>query len=141
LFAGRSEVNGYVNHYHEVHAPAGAVLIVEDERVSRRALVALLDQSGYEPTAVGTAEEALRLLSGGRHPDYALIDLDLPGMSGAELIRRLSTMSRETVPIVISAADMDRVMAATDDGHVRYLRKPLNFDHLLGVLADAHVAH
>jgi CheY-like chemotaxis protein len=132
---------GADEHFREVHMPMGAVLIVEDERVSRRALTALLAGCGYEPTAVGTAEEALKLVSSGALPKYALIDLDLPGMSGTELMRRLDKVAHDVVPIVISAADLDRVMAATDDGRVRYLRKPLNFDHLLSILADTQVTH
>jgi putative two-component system response regulator len=57
----------------------GHVLIVEDERVSRKALALLLRACGYKTVAAESAEEALRLLALDDRPDFALVDVDLPG--------------------------------------------------------------
>src|SRR5689334_18545612 len=65
------------------------VLIVEDERVARRALANLLAASGYVAQAAGSAEEALGLLNlKGQPPKVILVDLNLPGMNGLDFIRR-----------------------------------------------------
>lgn len=101
----------------------------------------LLSHVGYHPTAVGSAEEALALMARGRMPDIALIDLDLPGMNGVELIDRLAKLHSSVRPIVISAADHERLMAATTPRHVTALPKPLDFERLLGVLAAIKVVH
>src|SRR5689334_12379247 len=65
------------------------VLIVEDEHVARRALASLLDRSGFNPHAHESAEDALREIEHGCDARIALIDIDLPGMSGLDLIQRL----------------------------------------------------
>jgi CheY-like chemotaxis protein len=134
-------MTGREDHFQRVHGPDTSVLIVEDEAVSRRALAMLLAHVGYNSTAVGSAEEALALVAKGRMPDIALIDLDLPGMSGGDLIDRLAELDSSVRPIVISAADQDRLAATTSPRHVMALRKPLNFEHLLSVLAETKTLH
>ena len=52
------------------------VLIVEDEAISRRALLRLLRMHGYESCAVGSAEEAHQFISEGNVPEVALLDID-----------------------------------------------------------------
>src|SRR5687768_3183954 len=53
----------------------GHVLIVEDERLSRKALALLLRACGYHTLAAASAEEALRMLSAEEGPDIALVDV------------------------------------------------------------------
>ena len=72
------------------------VLIVEDEQSSRRALSLLLCSCGFRPKTFRTAEEALMWLSAGEHPAIALVDLDLPGIDGIELIEKLAQFSPMT---------------------------------------------
>src|SRR5947199_9478809 len=88
-------------------AATPVILIVEDDRVSRKALGMLLSRSGYGVEAVGSAEDALHLaddLDGcGRMPRVALVDVDLPGMSGLDLIARLSASHPAVVPALVTA--------------------------------------
>jgi DNA-binding NtrC family response regulator len=114
-----------------------AVLIVEDERTSRRALAALLEESGYRTRAVATAEEALEVIDG-HHPDIALIDIDLPGMSGLELITRLESLDPHVVPIVITASEGEKVARFAKTHPVQFLRKPVDFERLLSMMDQAH---
>ena len=116
----------------------GHVLIVEDERVSRKALALLLRACGYKTVAAESAEEALRLLALDDRPDFALVDVDLPGMSGLELAERLEETRPGTFTVLITAAEGDRIRNFVRDHPVAYLRKPLDFDHLLGLLSDVH---
>ena len=109
------------------------VLIVEDERVSRQALGHLLSRFGYRVEMAESAEEALALIQGRMRPDVVLLDVDLPGMSGLELLARLRVMMPDVVGILLTGADRETVWPATSRG-VPYLRKPINFDHLLDVL-------
>src|SRR5437016_9380382 len=81
-----------------------SILLVEDEAVSRRALAALLHTSGYSVFAVGSAADALELLEQGNvQPRFALVDLDLPGMNGLDLIRRLERLSPHILAMLITA--------------------------------------
>lgn len=120
-----------------------AVLIVEDERVARRALSTLLASCGYNTEAVGSAEEALNLLKErtGSIPRVALIDLNLPGMSGIELIRRLDELEPSVYPVLVTAAADDVLRTALEARPVTYLRKPLDFKQLLSVIGRGQMLH
>ena len=134
-------MTGRDEYLQEVDVPNPTVLIVEDERIARRALAALLNHTGLQTAAVSSAEEALEILARGAMPKVALIDLDLPGMSGGELLARLSRVDKNVIPIVISAAEDERLLAVTRSRGISYLRKPLNFDDLLHVLSEKRVLH
>jgi CheY-like chemotaxis protein len=124
---------------HEVRTQPPNVLIVEDERISRRALAALMSASGYQTEATGSAEEALDAIHSGTHPDIALVDLDLPGMNGLDFIGRLTQLDPAVFPVLITAATGDRLKSLLANRRVAYLRKPLDFDRLL-TLIDANTS-
>ncbi|HEY2587835.1 MAG TPA: response regulator [Tepidisphaeraceae bacterium] len=115
------------------------VWIVEDEHISRRAMSVLLSASGYRTQAFPAAEDAIRLAEhGGRMPRFALVDLDLPGMSGLEFIARLERLDPRVFPILVTATD-EETLASRLHLHYRslaYLRKPVNFEMLLKLLEE-----
>jgi CheY-like chemotaxis protein len=112
------------------------VLIVEDERVSRRALASLMSALGYKTEAAASAEEALDALHNGTHPDIALVDLDLPGMNGLDFIGRLTQLDPNVFPVLITATNGDRLSSLLADRGVAYLRKPLDVDRLLSLIDE-----
>lgn len=121
-------------------APAEAahptVLIVEDERVSRQAMAYLLEQSGFRPAACESAEEALERLGDEPPPPVALIDVDLPGMSGLELIVRLEKLRPGLFAVLITAAGGERIERFRKAHDVQYIRKPVDFRRLLELLDE-----
>jgi CheY-like chemotaxis protein len=119
-------------------ADDGNVLIVEDERVSRKALALLLTACGYHTVAAGSGEEALRLLKSDENLNFALVDVDLPGMSGLDLAEKLEERSPGTFTVLITAAEGERIDSFLRDHPVAYLRKPLDFDSLLGLLSNMY---
>jgi CheY-like chemotaxis protein len=128
--------------YHQVEATRDGdrdgptVLIVEDENVSRRALASLLNVSGYQPQPCESAEQALQEVDRGSRADFALIDIDLPGMDGLELVSRLERLRPDLIPILMTAYEGDRLQRFCRDHPVYYLRKPLDFPHLLSLLGN-----
>jgi len=60
------------------------VLVVDDERQIRRALLLNLRARGYEIVEAATGEAAIRLAAS-EHPDLVLLDLGLPGMTGLDV--------------------------------------------------------
>jgi DNA-binding NtrC family response regulator len=116
--------------------PPLAVLIVEDERVSRNALLKLLAASGYRSAAFECAEDALREMAAGDMPPVALIDVDLPGMSGLDLATRLEELRPDMVKVLITAATGERIEKFRQDHEVHYIRKPLDFSRLLRLLGN-----
>lgn len=112
------------------------VLIVEDERTSRRAMTSLLARCGFQPAPFESAEEALQAVLDGTHPRFALVDLDLPGMNGLDLISRLKGVDPAIFPILITATDQEILSDHLRDRPITYLRKPVNFDSLLKLMTD-----
>jgi CheY-like chemotaxis protein len=113
------------------------ILLVEDERMSRKALGRLLADQGYTIETVGTAEEAVAIVSVGQRPAVALVDLDLPGMSGAQLLEYLNQMAPETKTVLVTAACEERVANLTDHAAVPYIRKPIDFKRLLRAIDES----
>ena len=120
------------------------VLVVEDERVARRALATLLTANGF-PTAVAeSAEEALRLLREFQqtgHPRIALVDFNLPGMNGLDFISQLGQMEPGVFPVLMTASSEDVVSEAVRDRNLVYLRKPLDLGELLTVITHGEERH
>lgn len=115
----------------------GHILVVEDEKLSRLALGKLLAREGYTTTVAGSAEEAIDILLSVRSsPAIALIDLDLPGMSGAELLAYLKKLVPLVRPVFLTAACEERIARAIGPSNIKYLRKPFNFRELLGILKE-----
>ena len=125
----------------DVHQTGSVVLVVEDERVSRRALSALLSASGYDVEAAESAEEALRILRKQPMPGIALVDLDLPGMSGLDLIAQLEQMDPDVFPVLITAASGEKLATQLHELGIAYMRKPVDFDHLLSLLSERQLLH
>ena len=89
---------------------------------------------GYRPQSFPTAEEALAWLAGGKHPAVALVDLDLPGIDGIDLIGKLAQVSPTTRSILVTATDQATIARRIRGHEIRYLQKPLDFDALLRLL-------
>lgn len=112
------------------------ILIVEDESVSRRALSTLLAASGYRPSAFGSAEDALTGIDVSEMPQIVLVDVDLPGMSGLELVARLEKLWPGVRAVLMTAAEGERIDKFRREHEVGYMRKPLDFPRLLKFLGQ-----
>ncbi len=82
-------------------APAGRVLLVEDELSIAEPFARALARSGFEPTIARTAQDALRLARE-TEPDVVLLDLTLPDGDGRDVCRELRRTSE--VPIIMLTA-------------------------------------
>lgn len=112
-----------------------SLLIVEDENVARRALSQLLNSCGFRTDAVPSAEEALEVIEAHGAPNIALLDIDLPGMSGLELAAHLEQIRPDVMMVLVSATDGERIRSfCRAHTQVTYIRKPLDFTRLLRVL-------
>jgi two-component system, OmpR family, KDP operon response regulator KdpE len=112
------------------------VLVVDDEPAILRAMAVNLRALGYSVELAATGEAALE--SATRHPPNAVIlDLGLPGISGADVIRGLRGWTN--VPIIILSARQDRTdkVIALDVGADDYVTKPFDMEELLARLRAA----
>ena len=108
---------------------AGArILVVEDDSLVRQSMVESLEALGYLVTPAGDGEAGLRELQRER-PHLMITDYLMPGMTGAELVRRAS-IDYPGLPMIISTgyADMEAVDKVIGDNYV--LRKPFELSEL-----------
>jgi DNA-binding NtrC family response regulator len=113
----------------------GRVLVVDDEAAALKSLSELLVEQGYSVDTATDGNKALEKLDE-LNPDVVLTDLDMPGMDGLELLRRLRTEGREETSVVVMSAfgSSEEAVAALRAGATHYLQKPLNTAELLFVL-------
>ncbi len=104
------------------------ILVVEDNAKNMKLVRDVLEYAGYEVIEATTGEEGVARAADSA-PDLVLMDLQLPGIDGAEALRRLRTeVDHRPVPVVAVTAfamkeDRDRALAAGFDG---YLEKPIS---------------
>jgi two-component system KDP operon response regulator KdpE len=112
------------------------VLVVDDEPQIVRALRINLRARGYEVDAAPDGRTALDLAAR-RHPDVIVLDLGLPDMEGAEVIRGLRGWT--SVPIIVLTARhaSEEKVDTLDVGADDYVTKPFGMDELLARLRAA----
>jgi CheY-like chemotaxis protein len=123
------------------------VLVVEDNAVNLELVEAVLDRDGFQVVSAASAEAALERLERLR-PDLILLDIQLPGLDGLELTRRLKAdRVSASIPVVALSAHArpeDR-QAALDAGCVDYISKPIDTrtlpSHLAAVLRRSRAVY
>ena len=100
------------------------VLLVEDETRLREMLTRAIQEMGFQPTAVGQAEAALRQLDG--HPfDILIVDLNLPGMGGMEFLEHAHARWPAAQAIILTGfGDLEAAKQAIRLDVVDFLTKP-----------------
>ena len=104
------------------------ILLVEDNPVNRRLAVFLLRAHGYEVREATTALEALEMLERER-PDLIVMDIQLPGMDGLEVTRKIKAQpATADIPVIAVTSyamkgDREKALAA---GCVGYVTKPID---------------
>ena len=82
---------------------------------------------GYTVTAVGSAEEAIAVLSCEKTATAVMvIDVDLPGMCGLDLVRHILAANPDIRPLLVTAANRAMVQRFCTENSVEYFPKPLD---------------
>src|SRR4051795_8882668 len=105
---------------------AGRILVVEDDDCLRRVTQAQLQKCGHETTVSVDASEALAVLEK-QDFDLVLTDLNLPGLSGLELLHRVRSEYPEVTVVIITAyGTIESAVAAIKAGAYDYISKPVH---------------
>lgn len=118
--------------------PAKRILVVEDNPLNMELVCELLEAHGYEVWQATAAAEALERLKAGR-PDLILMDIQLPGLDGLALTRRLKQDpgTRDIRVVALTAhvmkGDRERILEA---GCCGYIPKPIDINQLTAKVAD-----
>ena len=110
------------------------VLVVEDDPPVRELLEDVLDEIDFEVVAVHDGSAALQVIRSLR-VDLITLDLDLPGLTGSELLQVIHERVRAVPPVIIitSGAPISRELQAQAQAVVT---KPFDVDDLIGIIRE-----
>ena len=115
----------------------GSVLIIEDHEFQRRIQSKILTEEGFTVVTAATSAEALTLLRTLR-PSLIMIDVELPGMNGLEILKRLrSTAVFKSTPVLMLSGSnqKDVVVQSLKTGASGFIAKPFDRKTLLAKVA------
>ena len=113
------------------------ILIIDDDTSLRRVLEYNLLEAGYAVAAAASGEEGLNLFAE-VSPSLVITDMNMPGMSGMEVLKSIKERSPETLVIMVTAfGSVDIAVEAMKAGAYDYITKPFNRDELRLVVAKA----
>ncbi len=123
------------------HSPLQRILYVEDDEALARLLQRRMDRQGLTIDTAGTAEDALAQLEEA-HYDLLLVDYNLPGMSGLDLLDRVNARPNPPPIVLLTVGGDERIaLQALEKGAADYAVKDINqtyLDLLPAIMVAAH---
>jgi DNA-binding NtrC family response regulator len=114
-----------------------SLLIVDDEESVRDSLYNWFIEDDYYVECAEDAKEALSIIET-KHFDIIITDIKMPGMDGMEMHRRIKTLNKKSIVIIMTAfATVDTAVQALKDGAFDYITKPFDPDELSHLIKNA----
>ena len=109
------------------------ILLIDDDLVSREVIATVLTLHGHMVHSAEDGNEALQMLEAGTViPGVVLLDTQLPGLSGSELIAKLRQLGRDEIILISGSTPSDELIAAADG----FLLKPFGPEDLHKLLSQ-----
>jgi two-component system nitrogen regulation response regulator NtrX len=113
------------------------LLVVDDEKGIREALVQVFEYEGHEVAAAQDGHEGITM-AGEFRPDVIFLDVKMPGLDGLDVLARIREVDPAALVVMISGhGTIDTAVEATRKGAYDFLEKPLDTDRLLVTLRRA----
>ncbi len=110
------------------------VLVVDDEATIRDVLIDFLELEEFDVRAVPSAEEALEQLDE-FGPDVVLLDLEMPGMNGLQLLRELERRVPHIVSVMMTGyGTVETAIEAMKSGADDFVLKPFKVPDVIGII-------
>lgn len=116
------------------------ILIAEDEYTTRLMVQVCLENYGYTVHSVADGEAAWKILRSDNPPEIAILDWEMPGLTGVELCRRIKNLKRDKpihVILLTARGGKNDVLNGFDAGADDYIIKPFNDSELMARLRVA----
>lgn len=114
-----------------------SILIVDDEESVRDSLYNWFIEDGYFVDCAENAKQALSKLES-KYFDIILADIKMPGMDGLEMHRRIKSLNKDSIVIIMTAfASVTTAVQALKDGAYDYITKPFDPDDLSHLIRNA----
>jgi two-component system, response regulator RegA len=112
-----------------------SLLLVDDDEIYCDVLARALEKRGFAVTCAHDVSDALVLI-GSRVPEYAVIDLRMPGGSGLDLVAKLTAIDPAIRVVVLTGyASIVTAVEAIKLGATHYLTKPADADQIVAAFS------
>src|SRR6185369_17142286 len=109
----------------------GTIFVVDDDRYVLESVTTLLREFGFTVISFDNGQEAVRRFAS-EPVDLVLTDINMPGMTGIELLEKIRYLDRETPVLLMTAyADLDMAVKAIQKGAFDFIIKPYRPPYLL----------
>ncbi len=113
------------------------LLVVDDEHLIRWSLEQNLKKQGYDVVTAGSGEDALRMVRE-EQPDLVLLDIQLPGISGIDVLEKIKDHDDDIIVVMVTAnSGLENAVNAMRLGAYDYVSKPFNLDELSIIVKKA----
>jgi two-component system response regulator RegA len=117
---------------------AASILVVDDDETFRNRLVRAFQARELEAQGAPDGETAIALAKK-ESPEYAVVDLRMPGLSGLDVVRELKAIDASTNIVVLTGyGSIATALEAVRLGATHYLTKPADVDELLAAFERAN---
>ena len=117
------------------------LLIVDDDKYIQQDLQLYFSQRGFNTLVVGTAQDALSAVKN-QVFSVAIVDMQLPDLSGLELMTQLNSLESECEVIMLTGVGtIESAVEAMKIGAIDYLTKPVRLKELEAVVLKAHSSY
>ena len=106
------------------------ILVIEDDSAVRNLISTMLETQQYQYKTAATGKDGVTAVLSYR-PDVIILDLGLPDMDGAEVIKKTRSWSATPIIIVSARGDDSDKVEALDAGADDYITKPFSVDELM----------
>ena len=116
------------------------VLVAEDDRVVSTLLVGMLRGRGHDPLPAYDAMQTLMFAMRVPQPQVIILDINMPGGTGLEALRKLKQSAKTTlIPVIVLSGTTDAAIPETvvELGAAEFLAKPVDRDALFAALERA----
>jgi len=113
------------------------ILVVDDEHLIRWSLEQSLLKQGYEVLTAASGEDALKMIQDDA-PELILLDIQLPGLDGLEVLEKTKEIDEDILVIMVTALGvLETAVKAMRMGAYDYINKPFNLDELSIIIRKA----
>lgn len=103
------------------------ILVVDDSRASRMLIVAIIKNELPNASIIeaSNGDEAVVLMASNK-PDLAILDMNMPGMTGLELAAKIADKSPATIRTLLTANIQESTRLEAEENGVRFFKKPVS---------------
>ncbi|MEN8686447.1 MAG: sigma-54 dependent transcriptional regulator, partial [Desulfuromonadales bacterium] len=113
------------------------ILVVDDEHLIRWSLEQSLMKQGYDVATAASGEEAVKQVQD-EAPELVLLDIQLPGMDGLEVLEKVKEIDGDIIVVMVTALGvLETAVKAMRLGAYDYINKPFNLDELSIIVKKA----